>query len=275
MPDGVVPQGAGEAVLARLGGAETLVVPDTGHEAPDLAGALGAGAVLAARLPGREEGDEPLGALVALYGAPRPLGAGEAATMQALARLAGLAVNNARTRSALSEALAAARDRAETDELTGMPNRRALSSRLRAAAATARRTRRPLAALAIDLDGFKAVNDAGGHAAGDAMLRRVGQALLGSVRPGDTAARLGGDEFVVLLPETSVDEATRVAARLRAAIGAHTHDGRPLTASMGVAVLAPDWASGDLLVAADEASYEAKRLGGDRLAVAAGPPAPA
>jgi diguanylate cyclase (GGDEF)-like protein len=130
--------------------------------------------------------------------------------------------------------------------------------------------------LLIDLDGFKGVNDTDGHLAGDAVLVGVAELLRAQVRDGDLATRLGGDEFAVLLPRTSMAQATKVARRIVAA----SHEATGLASasarvrlSVGVGWLEQP-ADGDALVAiADEALYAAKAAGGDRVYVGPDPAA--
>ncbi len=159
------------------------------------------------------------------------------------------------------------------DSLTGLPNRRLFQDRLEQALAQAQRGGRALAVAYVDLDGFKAVNDARGHDAGDAALRLIGRRLAAAVRDQDTAARLGGDEFGVLLLDVGgVDEAESVAAKLRAAVrapldldGGEAH----LDASIGVALFPEHGRDADALMrAADGAMYavKSKGRGGVRLA---------
>ncbi len=159
------------------------------------------------------------------------------------------------------------------DPLTGLPNRRLFQDRLEQALAQAQRGGRALAVAYVDLDGFKAVNDARGHDAGDAALKIVGRRLAGAVRDQDTVARLGGDEFGVLLLEVGgVDEAAAVAAKLRAAVREPLEleggDAR-LDASVGVALFPDHGRDADALMrAADGAMYHVKGQGrgGVRLA---------
>ena len=153
------------------------------------------------------------------------------------------------------------REQARTDELTGLPNRRALLDEAQRvlAAATARR---PAALLLLDLDGFKEVNDSLGHHAGDGLLRQVGPRLRGALRTSDTLARLGGDEFAVLLPHAALDEAQERAERLRELLlqpftveGIRLHVG----VSIGVATApVPAATVAELLRCADVAMYAAK-----------------
>ena len=152
------------------------------------------------------------------------------------------------------------------DALTGVANRHLLIDRLGAAVRSQRRTGRPFAVIAMDLDGFKELNDLYGHQTGDATLIEVAHRLLDLVRANDTVGRLGGDEFVLLVEDASAADALALADRLVEAITA------PITAGdrqvhVGVSVgVAPAGANDDvsvelLLSAADEAMYEAKRAG--------------
>jgi diguanylate cyclase (GGDEF)-like protein len=149
------------------------------------------------------------------------------------------------------------------DPLTGLPNRSLLEDRLRDD------ERDPAAAAALlflDLDGFKAVNDTLGHAAGDALLIEVARRLLLAAAPGNLAARLGGDEFVVFCPGSGRDEASALSERVRLAIESPIEvAGRPchVSSSIGIAV-ANEIGGLDLIRAADMAMYAAKQAGGNR-----------
>ena len=158
----------------------------------------------------------------------------------------------------------AAREEAERhariDALTGLGNRRALEEALAAAVADARRHGRPLAVLVADLDGFKGINDAFGHPAGDAMLRAAARAVTSALRLPDPCFRWGGDEFVALLPEADLEEAQSIALRVREAVdgGCRRPDGQPLGITVGSAELEPADSSTDLLARADAALLAAK-----------------
>jgi len=159
------------------------------------------------------------------------------------------------------------------DSLTGLPNRGLFSDRLEHAMARARRDRRRVGVLFIDLDRFKTVNDSLGHAAGDRVLAAAAHRLKRALRPGDSAARMGGDEFVVLCDEIDgVDEAAVVAGRLGKELAQpFLVDGREIiiTASIGIAtgVGTTPLAAGRLLRDADRAMYRAKRGGRNRFEV--------
>jgi diguanylate cyclase (GGDEF)-like protein len=152
---------------------------------------------------------------------------------------------------------------AATDPLTGIPNRRAFLDRV-CAAVDASAWGHPTVVCLVDLDGFKAVNDAGGHAAGDAMLTAVGAALGAAVRETDTVARLGGDEFAVLADVSVSLSGEMLAERLREAVDTV---GRPsgVTASVGVAEVEPGDDVMDLMHRADAAMYRSKTAGGNRV----------
>ncbi len=151
---------------------------------------------------------------------------------------------------------------AATDPLTGIPNRRTLIERLPLAVEAVGRGRRSVVCV-VDLDGFKAVNDRDGHAAGDALLQAIAAVLGAAVRETDTVARLGGDEFAVLAEVTDSFSGEMLAERLRQAI-ALVGSGGGVTASIGVAGLRAGEDVADLLHRADAAMYRAKAAGGDR-----------
>jgi diguanylate cyclase (GGDEF)-like protein len=159
----------------------------------------------------------------------------------------------------------ALRASASTDPLTGALNRRGLAERLGYEIARHARQRREFAVLALDLDGFKLVNDRFGHHAGDDVLRDVAAAMRSAVRDQDSVARLGGDEFCVLAPETDRVGADQLAARVAEAIASATRGMDALSASIGVAVYPLDGRSARaVLEAADAAQVSAKRRGPGR-----------
>jgi diguanylate cyclase len=148
----------------------------------------------------------------------------------------------------------------QQDALTGLGNRRLLHERLAYEIARHRRHSRRFALLALDLDGFKQVNDRFGHEAGDEVLREVARAMTRAVRDQDTVVRLGGDEFCVLAPESSWEDADRLALRLRRSVAGAVGGLERLDVSVGYAIF-PDegWTPEHLLARADEAGIEAKR----------------
>jgi diguanylate cyclase (GGDEF)-like protein len=169
--------------------------------------------------------------------------------------------------------LEATRALSTTDPLTGLRNRRHLVDQAPRVWRQARRDGTRVAAMVLDLDHFKRLNDAHGHAAGDAVLRAVAAALSATVRPTDVLARTGGEELVVLGLVSDPDEAARLAERLRTAVaGGRTPEGHTVTASIGIALTRP--ADGEdptsalwrLIDRADVAMYEAKRQGRNRVA---------
>jgi len=164
-----------------------------------------------------------------------------------------------------------------TDPLTGMKNRRAFDQCWKVELARAKRFGIPLSLLVIDVDHFKGVNDTYGHAVGDQVLTRVGQLICGCLRISDVAARYGGEEFAVIAPHTAANMAVLVADRVRAAVqrdACHVlpqhGSGQSITVSIGVA--GSDGLalrSERMFERADEALYEAKRAGRNRVASAA------
>lgn len=160
---------------------------------------------------------------------------------------------------------------AHHDPLTGIFNRGRFQEELEQWLRYARRYRRSGAVLAIDLDGFKTVNDTRGHAAGDSLLQQVASTLTEHVRDADVVARMGGDEFAVLLTEVNGGEATLVAEKLLRQIRCRW-GGNAISASIGVAPF--DGQSGltaaDLMVAADAALYDAKNAGRNQVVEYAG-----
>jgi diguanylate cyclase (GGDEF)-like protein len=163
-----------------------------------------------------------------------------------------------------------------TDPLTALRNRRGFLRAAEGALARSLRNGERAAVVMIDLDRFKAINDAHGHEAGDAVLRGAAEVLLSMLRGGDLAGRLGGEEFALLLPGASPEVAAGAAERLRRALSARVHHPDPLarvTASFGVAAIdmrgpAPAAALQAALREADGALHAAKRTGRDRIVLA-------
>jgi diguanylate cyclase (GGDEF)-like protein len=163
---------------------------------------------------------------------------------------------------------------AARDGLTGLANRRSFDERIEANWLLGRREQAQLSLLLIDVDHFKIYNDTYGHQKGDSCLKAVAEAINTQVfRPADMAARYGGEEFAVIMPDTDLDGAMRVAERIREAVenlklphsGSKTND--HVTLSIGVASVVPtiDKSSADLIANADAALYKAKESGRNRV----------
>ncbi|GAB4369873.1 MAG: hypothetical protein Kow00114_29900 [Kiloniellaceae bacterium] len=173
-------------------------------------------------------------------------------------------------RDALLARLAA---EALSDELTGLPNRRAFVDELERVHAAVRRSAVPAAIAVLDLDRFKRVNDSYGHAAGDATLRRVAEVLRETLRGEDFLARIGGEEFALILRATDLTVAGRVAERMRERVektAIHLPDGQDIhiTVSIGIAAFSADCRDQACFKLADKALYKAKRDGRNRVCIA-------
>ncbi len=192
--------------------------------------------------------------------------------LEHLATVAAFCLENAVNRARL-------RRSGVIDVLTGWHNRRYLKTRLSEELARARREGQSLVCLMLDVDHFKSINDTFGHAAGDDVLREVAQRIECEVRASDVAARYGGEEFVVLLPNTSTQEATALAERVRKSVSAEpiklgSDRWHTVTVSIGIAVTEPHADVEDLksvgeglLAEADVALYRAKSHGRNRIEV--------
>ncbi len=160
---------------------------------------------------------------------------------------------------------------AREDKLTGLRNRRDFEERAQEECLRAHRYQRCLSLLVGDIDYFKRVNDQYGHPRGDTVLREVGQTLLQHCRTNDLIARCGGDEFAILLPETQMEEALKMAERLCAAVGeltfTHQTDSFHVTMSFGVTCLVSHQRLNlpELMDEADRALYKAKHKGRNRV----------
>jgi len=159
---------------------------------------------------------------------------------------------------------------AQTDELTGLMNRRAFFEHAQLLYAQCRHNQQPLCVLMMDMDHFKQINDTYGHQAGDQVLRQIGGVISASFRKADVYGRLGGEEFAVLLPNTSLGTARTIAEDLIKAIaGLAAEPVKGLSASLGVAFThAVDEDLHGLMNSADKALYRAKALGRNQVAVA-------
>ncbi|MGA2583426.1 MAG: response regulator [Tepidisphaeraceae bacterium] len=165
-----------------------------------------------------------------------------------------------------------------TDDLTGLYNRRQAMSRLEEQWTLSDRYHWPVSVVSLDIDHFKRINDAHGHAAGDAVLLEVAGILRGCVRSTDTVCRIGGEEFLIILPFQTMPEAELSAQRCRLAVAAKEFkfDGHMIrsTISAGIAARRSDMVCcADLLAEADEALYAAKHAGRNRIQLARNPAA--
>jgi len=175
-------------------------------------------------------------------------------------------------RSPENAMVAALHDQATKDQLTGIANRRHFRAVMEKWFEAARSSA-TMALVVLDIDHFKKINDAFGHPAGDRVLAAVGAVLRDQSRSGDLPGRIGGEEFAVLLPSTTLEEATQIAERMRSALEALRIDEGgtpiPVTASLGVAAANERDASADAVYSrGDAALYEAKRAGRNQVQVA-------
>jgi diguanylate cyclase (GGDEF)-like protein len=153
-----------------------------------------------------------------------------------------------------------------SDALTGLHNRRFLTQRLSEELTRAYRQKTSFTVLMADVDEFKKYNDTHGHPAGDEVLKKVASILLSSTRAMDCTARYGGEEFAVLLPDTAAEEAREVAERIRARVEAQQFPQRKITISIGMAEFPENGYTAEAVISsADEALYEAKRAGRNRI----------
>lgn len=168
----------------------------------------------------------------------------------------------------LTERLEDVRREAMTDALTGLANRKCFDERLREGAAACEEDGQELCLMMVDIDFFKKFNDSYGHPMGDKVLKLIGAVLSDSVKGRDTPARYGGEEFAIILPRTRLQDALKLAERIRATMANKKITKRStgeelgqITLSIGVAQYRGGEALGDFLVRADEALYAAKRGG--------------
>ena len=209
-------------------------------------------------------GGKPLGAL---FMEPTVGSVVEDAFARAAADRVALSLANRRV-------LETAQVQATTDGLTGLHNRHFLQSQLRVLQSLAERHGQPYAAVAMDVDGLKQVNDTFGHEMGDLALRGFANTVKKTIRTSDIGVRTGGDEFLVLAPHGGLDEAKVLAERMREAVElqGRSEPHTAITVSVGVAAWRPGRTSEQVLEAADAMLYAAKRAGKDRVMVEA--PAP-
>lgn len=230
---------------------EPVVAGDDGRPGPALA------------LPVRPGGQ--LQGVAAFYGSPgdEPFSPDDVESLAILVRQAETAVDTTYVRE---EAMRLSL----TDGLTGLWNRRHLDLALESELLRSVRFGEPFSVLFCDIDDFKAINDALGHQAGDAVLVELGRRLVDATREVDVVTRFGGDEFTLLLPRTGTAGALQLAAKIREAVSGPAIRIDPgelhVTISIGVATSPEHGSSGkELVAAADAALYRAKRGGGDRV----------
>ncbi len=189
------------------------------------------------------------------------------------AELEGAHAALARQHDALTALSDQLRVQSSTDSLTGLFNRRHFMDSLERLLGTAQRHGEPLAAMLVDADHFKRVNDEHGHPVGDETLRRLAAVLREETRDGDVAARYGGEEFIIALPRTdgaaALAVAERILDRVRAIRTPVPGGTLAVTVSIGLAVAGPGEEMAELIRRADAALYEAKRGGRDRVATSA------
>ena len=216
------------------------------------------------------ESESQLLGVVVLYGRrlPQPFDAVDLDTVRSLARQAAVGIENVLLHQE-------AQRLSITDGLTSLWNYRYMNMRLSQEVERAIRFNRPLALLVIDIDHFKQINDRFGHQRGDAILAELANRLVSETRVQvDTAARYGGEEFVLILPETPLEGAMVVAEKVRSSIGETPFGGEGdelinVTVSIGIAVFPAHGAKPQTLIrAADQALYEAKGRGRDRIVTA-------
>jgi diguanylate cyclase (GGDEF)-like protein len=201
---------------------------------------------------------ESIGLIELMAKGPIELDADRLSLARTIANEASIALENAR----LYEEARALADR---DPLTGFYNHRYLHERFGQEAVRARRARRPLSLLMLDLDDFKLVNDTFGHVLGDDVLRWTAELIRRTLRASDVPARYGGDEFAILLPDSGVDDAALTAERLVAAFAdtAFTTSSRlavPIEISIGAATFPTDGrTAAELIAVADAGLYRMKR----------------
>lgn len=185
----------------------------------------------------------------------------------------GVVITRLRTRlrqasAELAHALGKSEQQARLDSLTGCLNHRSLMDILEVECSRAQRGSE-LSVFFADLDNFKAINDSHGHLAGDEILRQFAEAIRGMLRATDHLGRYGGEEFMVILAHTALDDAVRLAERIRQSIEALRIEplpaGKGITVSIGVARYRPPEAASITIARADAAMYEAKRQGRNRV----------
>jgi len=248
-----------EPLSSAIGAMRPLVVKLDEHSAPGLE--LGGHPEHALVVPIQRSG-QLMGAMELYLNEWRELTEDQADLLNGVASQAAMAIRHAQLFEAQEE-------NALTDELTKLPNRRALAQRFLQEMQRARRHKNAIAFLMIDLDHFKQVNDSYGHLNGDAVLHELAQILASSARESDVCARYGGEEFALILHETTESGAKILAERIRAKVAAATFPGGlKLTISIGVAATDDSALFTQLMDRADQALYAAKQSGRNQVKVA-------
>jgi len=178
----------------------------------------------------------------------------------------------ARAGDSIRDSLSKSEERAKTDTLTGLPNRRGLEEFFRIAQIAAMEQGEPLSILLIDVDHFKKFNDNFGHGVGDQVLRLMAKVLSEKIREGDLPARYGGEELIAVLPKADLAACEAIAERIRSSIAEcsitrrSTDEVLPrITISIGVAQFQPGESMSDLIERCDRALYLAKKTGRNRV----------
>jgi diguanylate cyclase (GGDEF)-like protein len=213
--------------------------------------------------------DQITGVAVLGFGHPRTLGAPTRAILRRVADLVGVGLEREILGRIVDIERAEWHEQAIHDPLTGLYNRASLAeSARRLLGLDDRSSVGQIAALMMDVDRFKSVNDSFGHPMGDRVLQHVANAIIQEVRLGDVAFRYGGEEFLILLNGVDKETTLAVAERIRAAVAAPADDQPRVTMSIGVALRSPKEDRDSLIKRADRALYEAKTGGRNRVAVA-------
>jgi len=208
---------------------------------------------------------EAIGSFIVASQRPNAYSQRHVALLEQLASQIAMPVENSRL-------YAKAEEKARIDELTGLLNRRSLDEMLASEVSRHSRYGGVFSIIILDLDSFKAFNDNYGHLAGDELLRQIGSIMKSAVRGADQAFRYGGDEFAILLTQTPLNDASKVAERIRQQVTSKVKTGStPVTISLGLASWPADGIGGnEIIAAADKALYNAKRSGGNRSHCASG-----
>ncbi len=248
-----------EPMRSMITQARVLVVKLDDTNGPGLV--QGGRAKYAAMVPVQRSG-QLMGAMELYLPEMREIKESQSDLLLGVAGQAALAISHAQLYQAQEE-------NALTDELTRLPNRRYMAQRFLQEMQRARRYHKGLAFVMIDIDHFKQVNDTFGHLQGDQVLAELAKILLASKRESDVAARYGGEEFALILHETDAEGAMILAERIRSSVEQATFPGDlKLTISIGVAATEDEAQFTTLMEKADEALYEAKEGGRNRVVVA-------